>query len=133
VLEIHDTTTHAIADAHSGTVIKSTGDGALIVFDRPARALQCALQLVATLGSAGVPIRAGAHTGEIERRGDDVAGIAIHIASRVASEARGGEVIASRTIRDLVAGSPFTFEDRGDHTLKGIPEPWRLYAVHQPV
>ena len=132
VLEVHDATTHSVAKAHGGTVIKSTGDGALIVFDRPARALQCALELVAALGSAGVPIRAGAHTGEIERPGDDVAGIAVHIASRVSSQAQRGEVLASRTVRDLVAGSPFVFDDRGDHTLKGIDEPWRLYAVHQP-
>jgi class 3 adenylate cyclase len=132
MLEIHDTTTHNIVTAHGGRVVKSTGDGALIELDRPARALQCALELVAALGSAGVPVRAGAHTGEIERRGDDIAGIAVHIASRVSSQAKAGEVLASRTVRDLVAGSPFTFDDRGEHTFKGITEPWRLYAVHHP-
>ena len=77
----------------------------------------------------GVEIRAGLHTGEIEVRGDDVAGLAVHIAARVSGQASGGEILVSRTVTDLVAGSGIKFEDRGDHRLKGVPEVWRLFAV----
>jgi class 3 adenylate cyclase/pimeloyl-ACP methyl ester carboxylesterase len=129
-LEVHDTTTAEVVERHRGRVVKSTGDGALVVFDAPARAIECASDLVRALGSAGIPMRAGIHTGEIERRGTDVAGLAVNIASRVTALARQGEVLVSKPTRDLIAGSGVVLVDRGAHQLKGLgDEPWHLYAV----
>ena len=128
-LELHDQMIADTALRYRGSVIKSTGDGALVVFDGPARAVHCALDLIKALGSVGIPIRAGVHTGEIERRDGDVAGLAVHVASRVGDTASRGEVRVSRTTRDLVAGSRLTFSDCGDHELKGLDESWRLYAA----
>jgi len=110
-------------------VLKQTGDGMLAVFDGPARAVQCAQELRAELDAVGIPIRAGLHTGEVERRGGDVGGIAVHIAARVAGLAGEGEVLVSRTVRDLTVGSELEFVDRGAHELKGIPEPWHIYEA----
>jgi len=129
-LEVHDATTAEIVDRYRGRLIKSTGDGALVVFDAPARAIKCASDLVLALGSAGIPMRAGVHTGEVERRGHDVAGLAVHIASRVTALAQKGEVLVSKPTRDLIAGSGVVLVDRGAHHLKGLGnEPWHLYAA----
>jgi class 3 adenylate cyclase len=112
-----------------GLYIKSTGDGTLATFDGPARAIEATRAIREAVKVFGIEIRAGLHTGEIEVRGDDVAGMAVHIAARVSGHAVGGEVLVSRTVTDLVAGSGINFEDRGDHQLKGLPEAWRLFAV----
>lgn len=125
----HDAIFRAELDRHRGQEVKATGDGFLATFDVPARAIRCAQAAGTALRREGLEIRAGLHTGECELRGDDVAGIAIHIAARIAARAKGGEVLVSRTVTDLVAGSALRFEDRGSHELKGVPEPWHLYAV----
>jgi pimeloyl-ACP methyl ester carboxylesterase len=115
--------------AFRGREIKTTGDGFLATFDRPAASIRCASSIVKAVRSCGVEIRAGLHTGECELRDDDISGIAVHIGARVASLAAPGEVMVSRTVRDLVAGSGLSFEDRGSHVLKGIDGEWQLYAA----
>jgi class 3 adenylate cyclase len=128
-LDQHDEMTERQIRRFAGLLVKSTGDGSLATFDAPARAIQCALAIRDALGKLGLDVRAGVHIGEIELRGDDVAGIAVHIAQRISSLAGPGDVLVSRTIVDLVAGSDLTFEDRGEHELKGVPGHWRLSAV----
>jgi class 3 adenylate cyclase len=112
-----------------GREIGTTGDGFLATFDGPARAVHCARAIVATTQAIGVEIRVGVHTGEIELRGDDIGGIAVHTGARVASSAGPSQVLVTGTVRDLVAGSGIDFEDQGDFALKGIPGTWRLFAV----
>lgn len=129
LLDRHDTLTRAQVDHFRGRVVKTTGDGVLATFDGPARAIRCACALRDAARSIGVQLRSGIHTGEVEQRGDDIGGIAVHIAARVQSIAHASEVIVSRTVADLVAGSGITFDDRGEHELKGIPGQWRLLAV----
>ena len=107
----------------------TTGDGFLASFDGPARAVRCALEIRDALAPLSVEVRAGVHTGECERNGDDLAGIAVHTGARVMAAANAGEVLVSRVVRDLVAGSGLTFDDRGTHTLKGIPGQWELYRA----
>lgn len=130
----------ALLDAHDGLVrdqlrrfrgqeIKTTGDGFLASFDGPARAIRCASAMVEATQGLGLEIRAGLHTGECQVRGSDLSGIAVHIASRVGSMAMAREVLVSRTVKDLVIGSGIEFADRGEHELKGVPGPWRLFAV----
>jgi class 3 adenylate cyclase len=126
LLDRHDELARAELDRHHGRLIKTTGDGLLATFDGPARAIRCASALRTVLP---VPIRAGLHTGEVELRGDDVGGIAVHIGARVSSVAESGEVLVSRTVKDLVAGSGISFVDKGTFTLKGVPDEWQLYAV----
>jgi class 3 adenylate cyclase len=128
-LGAHDRLAAREVERHSGRVVKSTGDGVLATFDGPARAVRCARVLCHELSRLGVTIRAGVHTGEIELRGDDVGGIGVHIAARVEAAAGPGEVVVSRTVKDLVAGSGIAFSDRGGHALKGVPEEWQLFAV----
>ena len=112
-----------------GREIKSTGDGFLATFDGPARAIRCARAAIEAAEPLGVRIRAGLHTGECEVIGDDIGGIAVHIAARVSALAGPGEILVSRTVRDLVAGSGIGFDDRGLHELKGLPEQWEILAV----
>jgi class 3 adenylate cyclase len=112
-----------------GTFVKSTGDGVLATFDGPARAVRCALALRDSLRDLGIEIRAGVHVGEIEPRPGDVAGLAVHIASRVCDYAPANQVCVTRTVRDLVAGSGLRMHDRGTQALKGVPEEWSLYAA----
>jgi class 3 adenylate cyclase len=126
LLDRHDELTRREVDQFGGRYVKSTGDGVLATFDGPARAIRCATTLSRALP---VPIRAGLHTGEVELRGEDVGGIAVHIGARVSALAEAGEVLVSRTVKDLVAGSGIEFVDRGLHTLKGVPDEWQLYAV----
>jgi class 3 adenylate cyclase/pimeloyl-ACP methyl ester carboxylesterase len=115
---------------YRGKPIKKMGDGFLATFDGPARAIRCATAIRDVAGKTfGLQVRSGLHTGEIELVGDDVAGIAVNIGARVEAAARPGEVLVSGTVKDLVAGSGITFEDRGEHELKGVPDRWRLYAV----
>ena len=110
-------------------VVKYTGDGVLAVFDGPGRAIRCALALRTELRGIGIEIRAGLHTGELDLLDDDVGGIAVHIAARIMAAAGSGEVLVSRTVRDLVVGSGIALEDRGTHALKGLDEPWHLFAA----
>ncbi|MBV8960399.1 MAG: adenylate/guanylate cyclase domain-containing protein, partial [Actinobacteria bacterium] len=103
-------------------------DGALATFDGPARAVRCAKSIAESVRSLGIEIRAGVHTGEVELRGDDVGGIGVHIGARVASAAQASQVLVSRTVVDLVAGSGLDFSDVGVHELKGVPGEWQLFA-----
>jgi class 3 adenylate cyclase len=112
-----------------GAEVVTTGDGFLATFDGPARAVRCALAATAAVRALGLTLRAGVHTGEIELIGQDVGGIAVHIAARVAAAAKPSEVLTSSTVRDLVAGSGLNFSDRGPKALKGVPGDWHLYAV----
>jgi pimeloyl-ACP methyl ester carboxylesterase len=116
-------------DRSGGRVIKTLGDGALLVFDGPTRAIRCAQAIRDGATAYGLQMRVGVHTGEIEQRDDDVAGIAVHLAARVASIAGMGEVLVSRTVVDLVAGSGLELQDRGRHELKGIDTAWQLFAA----
>ena len=116
-------------ERHRGSEVDTAGDGLLATFDGPARAVRCALAVRDGVLALGLEIRAGVHTGEVEVVGEDVAGIAVHIGARVMSEAGPSEVLVSRTVTDLVAGSGLGFEDRGERGLKGVPGAWRLYAV----
>jgi class 3 adenylate cyclase len=126
----HDTVVRGELHRFRGREVKSMGDGFLATFDGPGRAVRCACAIRDAVGSLGVEVRIGVHTGEIELRDEDVGGIAVHIAQRVMAEAQPGEIVASSTVRDLVAGSGITFEDRGLRRLKGLAEEWRLYAAH---
>ncbi|MGH2728217.1 MAG: adenylate/guanylate cyclase domain-containing protein, partial [Actinomycetota bacterium] len=129
LLDRHDEITRTQVERFGGRVVKTTGDGALATFDSPGRALRCSSELGILLRGVGVSVRAGLHTGEIELRGADVGGIAVHIGARVMGEAAPGEVLCSGTVRDLVVGSAIGFEERGSRELKGIPGEWRLFAV----
>ena len=112
-----------------GREVKTTGDGFLASFDGPARAIRAADAIRAGVRDQGLEVRAGLHTGEVELLGDDIGGIAVHIAARVLARAGAGEILCSRTVKDLVAGSGFAFAERGTHRLKGVPDSWQLYAV----
>jgi class 3 adenylate cyclase len=116
-------------DQHRGRIIDTTGDGLLATFDGPARAVRCAQAIVAGVKPLGLEVRAGCHTGELEREGADVRGIAVHIGARIAALAGPSEVLASSTVKDLVSGSGLEFEELGDHELKGVPDRWRLFRV----
>jgi class 3 adenylate cyclase len=129
VLEGHQRDVRRALDRFRGKEVKSTGDGFLATFDGPARAIRCACELIRSAEPWGIRIRAGLHTGECEVMGDDIGGIAVHIAARVTALAGPGDVLVSRTVKDLVAGSGIQFSDRGTHTLKGIGDTWRLHAV----
>ena len=128
-LEDHDVTAGRGIEAYHGKLIKSTGDGLLATFDRPAAAIRCAQSLRESLSRQGIEIRAGLHTGEIELIGQDVGGMAVHIAARVSSRAGAGKTLASRTVKDLVVGSGIEFEEAGTSQLKGVPGQWELFAV----
>lgn len=130
-LEDHDRLVRAALGHWRGREIKTSGDGFLMTFDGPARAVRCAAEIVDSVATLGLSVRTGLHTGECEVRGDDVAGIAVHIASRVMRAAMSGEVLASSTVKDLVVGSGLRFADRGDHVLRGVPDSWRLYALER--
>jgi class 3 adenylate cyclase len=129
LLDNHDRMAARQVQRFGGRRVKSTGDGILATFDSPARAIQCGLAICDGARQLGMEVRVGLHTGELERRGDDVAGIAVHIASRVESHAQPGEVWVSRTVSDLVTGSGIAFDDRGEHQLKGVPGTWHLFTV----
>jgi pimeloyl-ACP methyl ester carboxylesterase/class 3 adenylate cyclase len=128
-LDRHDDTIHRQLDRFSGIGQKHTGDGILATFDGPARGIRCGCAIRDAARQLGLEVRVGVHTGEVEQRGKEIAGIAVHLAHRVCEHANSGEVLVSRTVVDLVAGSGITFNDRGEHELKGIAAPWHLYAV----
>lgn len=129
LLDQHDTIVRAALERFDGIEVKHTGDGFLARFDGPARAIRCATEIRSGVADLGLDTRIGVHAGEVELRGDDIGGIAVHIGARVESVARSGEVLVSRTVRDLVAGSGIELVDRGRHELKGVPEEWQLFAV----
>jgi class 3 adenylate cyclase/pimeloyl-ACP methyl ester carboxylesterase len=130
VLEDHDRLARQEIGRFRGNLIKTTGDGSVATFDGPARAIRCAQSIQQLVQPLGINIRAGLHTGEIESRSDhDIAGIAVHIASRVSSMADTDEILVSRTVVDLVAGSGIDFVDRGERELKGVPSRWQIFAV----
>jgi class 3 adenylate cyclase len=128
-LDAHDEIVDRQVSAHGGRKVKDTGDGVFAVFDGPTKAARCALELVPALATRGLHIRAGVHTGECERRGDDWSGLAVHVGARIGAMAGAGEVLVSRTVRDLSAGSGLVFEDRGTHQLKGVGEAAQLFRV----
>jgi class 3 adenylate cyclase len=116
---------------HDGVLVKTTGDGILARFPTPAQGVRCAAAMVEAAGRSGLELRAGLHAGEVELRGDDIGGLAVHIASRVSAMAAGGEVLVTGTVRDLVVGSGIVFDDRGRHNLKGVPDEWQVLAVER--
>jgi class 3 adenylate cyclase len=129
VLDSHDRLALQAVERHRGTLVKTTGDGILATFDGPGRAVRCALAFASAAGQLGIPLRAGLHTGEIEKRGRDIGGIAVHAAARVMAQAQPGETLVSRVVTDLVAGAGLGFAERGSHELKGIPGRWELFAA----
>ena len=129
LLDRHDELARREVERFRGRVVKTTGDGLLAVFDGPARAIRSACSLRDAAAEIGLQLRTGIHTGEIEQRGSDVGGIAVHIAARVQALADPGQVLVSRTVGDLVAGSQIRLEDRDEHELKGVEGRWRLFAV----
>jgi len=129
VLDDLDDLSNRYIQRYRGRLVKSTGDGHLALFDGPARGVKCAAELCAAARSLDLELRAGVHTGEVELRGDDVGGIGVHIGARVGALAGPSEVLVSRTVTDLVAGSGLEFADRGDHDLKGVTGRWQLFAV----
>jgi class 3 adenylate cyclase len=129
LLDSHEEIARAEVEANGGLIADFTGDGLVATFDGPARAVRSALALRDKVHSLGVAIRAGLHTGEVERRSGDIAGIGVHIAARVMALANGDEVLVSRTVKDLVAGSGLEFQDRGTHELKGVPDTWQIFQA----
>jgi pimeloyl-ACP methyl ester carboxylesterase/class 3 adenylate cyclase len=129
LLDRHDQAADRELERFRGRRVKSTGDGLLATFDGPARAVRGARAIVERMQAIGLEVRAGVHAGEVELRGDDIGGIAVHIGARISALAGANEVLVSSTVRDLVAGSGLTFDERGVHTLKGIPDEWRLFAA----
>ena len=129
LLNRHDVLVERELDRHRGRKVNPTGDGVLATFDGPARAVRCASAIRDAVRELAIAVRCGVHTGEIELRGNDVSGIAVHIGQRVSGLAGEGEVLVSRTVVDLVAGSGLEFDDRGEHQLKGVPGRWQLFAV----
>jgi class 3 adenylate cyclase len=129
LLDAHDRTIRRQLERFRGREINTTGDGFLATFDGPGRAIQCGCAMRDAVRALGIDIRVGLHTGEVEVRGDDVAGVAVHIAARVAHHAGAAEVLVSSTAKDLVAGSGIEFDDRGEHELKGVPGTWKLFSV----
>jgi pimeloyl-ACP methyl ester carboxylesterase len=129
LLDNHDQLAKQMIEKHRGILIKTTGDGVLATFDGPGRAVRCALAFGTAAQQIGLPLRAGLHTGEIEIRGKDIGGIAVHAAARVMAQSLPTEVLVSRVVTDLVAGAGLKFSERGSHELKGLPGRWDLFAA----
>lgn len=129
VLDDHDNIVRAELARYRGREVNTTGDGFVACFDGPARAIRCALAISEGVRPLGVRVRAGLHTGECEVRGDDLGGLAVHIAARVGNVAGPDQVVVSSTVKDLVVGSGIEFADAGEHELKGLPQTWRLFVV----
>ncbi len=129
LLESHHALVRNEISRFHGREISTAGDGFLATFDGPARAVRAGQAITAGVTALGLQVRAGVHTGEVELVGDDIAGLSVHIGARIAALGGPGEVLVSRTVKDLVAGSGLEFADRGEHPLKGVPEPWRVYAA----
>ncbi len=128
LLARHHRDVAAAVQDHGGDLIKLLGDGALAAFGGPTQAVRCAQRVISDAGRCGLQVRGGVHTGEVVRQGDDIAGLAVHVAARISALAAAGEVLVSRTVKDLVAGSELRFTDRGEHRLRGVPDRWSLFA-----
>jgi class 3 adenylate cyclase len=131
LLESHFGQIRKDVDRFRGQAVRTLGDGFLATFDGPARAIRCGSAISDASGELGVSTRIGIHTGEVELQGGDLAGLAVHIGARVVDEAQAGEVLVSRTVKDLVVGSGLSFRDRGEHSLKGVPGVWHLFALER--
>jgi class 3 adenylate cyclase/pimeloyl-ACP methyl ester carboxylesterase len=129
IADEHDRTIHGFVRRFQGRVVKTMGDGFLAIFDGPARGIRCALGCTEAVERLGIQIRTGLHTGEVEELGDDVGGVGVAIGARVGALAGPSEVLVSQTVKDLVVGAGFVFDDAGEHELKGVPDRWRLYRV----
>jgi class 3 adenylate cyclase len=129
LLDSHDQIAKEAVHKHRGILVKTTGDGILATFDGPGRAVRCALAFGSASRQLGLPVRAGIHTGEIEMRGSDIGGIAVHAAARVMAQCESSEVLVSRVVTDLVAGAGLKFSERGSYELKGLPGRWDLFAA----
>jgi class 3 adenylate cyclase/alpha-beta hydrolase superfamily lysophospholipase len=129
LLDHHDRISQTQIDRYSGRLVKTTGDGVLATFDGPGRGIDCARAIRSSIEPLGLRIRAGLHTGEVELRGNDIAGLGVVIARRVCDIATSGEIYATRTVKDLVAGSGLAFAERGTHQLKGVPDDWQIFAA----
>lgn len=129
LLQRHDDAVRAELRRHDGIEVKTTGDGFLAAFQRPTRAIQCAIAIRERMASLGLKVRAALHIGECEKRGEDLSGIAIHLASRLLEHAHAGEIVASRTVKDLVVGAGIAFEERGDVELRDVPGTWQIVSV----
>lgn len=129
LLDQHDLVLERQLKRFQGKLVKTTGDGSLATFDGPARAVRCAAALQRSVNSLGLQLRIGIHTGEVELRGADISGIAVHIAARVATVAEPGEILVSASVPPLIAGSGLEFVDRGEHELKGVPGRWKIHAL----
>jgi class 3 adenylate cyclase len=129
LLDSHDRAVRRQLERFRGREANTAGDAFVATFDGPGRAIQCAYAIRDAVRAHGIEVRAGLHTGEIELRGEDVAGMAVHIGARVSALAGAGEILVSSTVKDLVAGSGLQFDDRGEHELKGVPGAWHLYSV----
>jgi class 3 adenylate cyclase/pimeloyl-ACP methyl ester carboxylesterase len=132
LLDRHDEVLRVALERHGGVEVSTTGDGMLSTFDSPARAVRCALDMIEAARATGLDIRAGVHTGEVERRGEDLVGMAVHIGARVAALAGPGDVLVSGAVPPLVVGSGLDFADHGEHELKGVAGAWRLFVVKGP-
>jgi class 3 adenylate cyclase len=129
LLEEHQEVTRSCLERFAGREIKSTGDGFLATFDGPTRAVECARAIAAEMPPLGIELRAGLHAGEVELMGEDVGGIAVHVAARISALSGAGEVLVSSTVRDLAAGSGIEFAPAGRHDLKGVADEWDVYRV----
>ena len=132
LLDTHDELAGRLVERWGGRLVKTTGDGILAIFDGPGRAIGCAATLRDELRGIGTQIRPGLHAGEVELRGDDVGGIAVNIAARIMATANAGEIVVSRTVRDLVAGSDVVLQDRDGQQLRGVGGEWELFGVVSP-
>jgi class 3 adenylate cyclase len=129
LLEDHHGRVRRLLERFRGTEVDTAGDGFFATFDGPARAVRCACEIRDAVRDIGLEVRAGLHTGEVETRGGAVTGVAVHVGARVAAAAQAGEVLVTSTVQMLVLGSGIAFSDRGMHQLKGVAEPWQLFAV----
>ena len=129
LLDNHDRIVRHELERFRGREVNTAGDGFVATFSSPSVALDCAEAVIAAVRLLGIEVRVGVHAGEVEVRGEDIAGMAVHIAARVAGQAGAGEVLVSSTVREIVTGSRRTFTERGGHALKGVPGTWRLYAL----
>jgi class 3 adenylate cyclase len=132
LLEEHNEAVRRVLARYGGREVDRAGDGFLATFDGPARAVRSALAIVTDLGRLQLDVRAGVHTGEVELVGEGIGGIAVHIGARVAALGSAGEVLVTRTVKDLTAGSGIEFQARGTHTLRGVPGDWELFAAKTP-
>jgi class 3 adenylate cyclase len=129
VVQRYHATVRRLLARYQGTEIDTAGDGFFVTFDGPARGVRCAMAITTAVRALGIEVRAGLHTGEVERIGVKIGGLAVNIGARVAALAAPSEVLVSQTVRDLMVGSDLTFDDRGSHELKGVPGVWGLYTA----